>query len=107
MTRGAAVLLALLVCGPAWADCEADLKLLAPRVQGIADPGTKRRAERYLIRALRELDEGDELDCQPAADAVRDFLQRAAAREKAAASGSGGVANQPGTAQPGGAPVTN
>lgn len=72
-----ALLLAVLACKPAAADCESDLKILAPRVQGIADPGTRRRADRYLVRALRELDEGDELDCQPAVDAVREFLEKA------------------------------
>ncbi len=73
-----ALLLVPMAYGPAAADCESDLKVLAPRVQGISDPGTRRRADRYLIRALRELDEGDELDCQPAADAVRGFLEKAA-----------------------------
>ena len=73
----AGALLVLVASRPAVADCESDLKILAPRVQGIADPGTRRRADRYLVRALRELDEGDELDCQPAADAVREFLEKA------------------------------
>lgn len=73
-----ALLVVLLSCRPAAADCESDLKVLVPRAQGISDPGTRRRADRYLVRALRELDEGDELDCQPAADAVRAFLEKAA-----------------------------
>jgi hypothetical protein len=76
MSRVLLLLFALTVSTLAYADCEDDLKVLAPRVQAISDPGTKRRAERYLIRALRELDEGDELDCQPAADAVRAFLEK-------------------------------
>jgi len=58
------------------ADCENDLKVLAPQVQGLTDAGEKRRAERYMLRALRELDEGDEMDCVPAAEAVRSFLAR-------------------------------
>lgn len=71
-------LAALIGCGslPAWADCEADLKVLAPQVQSLTDPGAQRRAERLLVRATRELDEGDEMDCQPAADAVRAFLAK-------------------------------
>jgi len=64
------------LCVPAWADCEADLKLLAPQVQLLTDPGAQRRADRLLVRAMRELDEGDELDCEPAADAVRTFLAK-------------------------------
>jgi hypothetical protein len=71
------VLLGLIACAQAHADCEQDIKELAPKVQTIDDPGTRRRAEKYLVRALRELDEGDELDCQPAADAVRAFLEKA------------------------------
>ena len=78
MAGGLALLLVAVTFGPASADCESDLKVLAPRVQGITDPGTRRRADRYLIRAFRELDEGDELDCQPAADAVHAFLDRTA-----------------------------
>jgi hypothetical protein len=73
------LVLALLVAAaatPARADCEADIQVLVPQVQALDDPGTRRRAERYLVRALRELDEGDELDCQPAADAVKEFLAK-------------------------------
>ena len=73
--RRAALLLTLLVSSrPCLADCEQDLAKLLPAVPTITDADQRIRAEHHVIRARRELAEGDEWDCKVAVDKLAKLL---------------------------------
>ncbi len=56
------------------ADCERDVQDLKPVVTHMQDHRIQRRAQDYLKRAVRELDEGDDFDCQTAVDAINKMM---------------------------------
>lgn len=65
---------ALLAASAARADCQSDIKALAPRTEKVADTRTKQLVSFDLQRARRELAEGDEDECQEAVDHARSLL---------------------------------
>lgn len=58
----------------AQANCERDLADVKAMLPQIKDDKARMRAHYYVVRADRELDEGDEFDCQSAVDAVTKLL---------------------------------
>jgi hypothetical protein len=68
--RLAALLLALLLAKPAFADCERDRGDVAEQAKSVTDINTRARIEHLLVRADREIAEGDEFDCSIAVAAA-------------------------------------
>ena len=66
------ILLAGMLCAPfaAHANCAREVQDATPKVKQIKDDKARQRAEDYLQRAARELQENDEFECQSAVDAA-------------------------------------
>lgn len=66
--------LPLMLPARAWSNCERDLSDVKSFVPQIKDDKSRERAAYYVVRAERELDEGDEFDCQSAVAAVTKLI---------------------------------
>jgi hypothetical protein len=64
----------------AHANCARDVQDAKQQVQQIKDARTRQRAEDYLQRAMRELDENDEFECQTAIGELQKLIAPKAAR---------------------------
>jgi hypothetical protein len=58
----------------AHANCARDVRDVTPQVKQIKDERTRQKAEDYLQRAMRELDENDEFECQTAIGQVQKLI---------------------------------
>ena len=67
----------LLLPAAAFANCARDVADMTPKVAQIKDAKTRARAENYLQRASRELQENDEFECQSAIGAIEKLMPRA------------------------------
>jgi hypothetical protein len=80
--RNAAILLALVAPGMAYGNCAREVHDITPKVRQIKDARARQRAQDYLNRAARELDENDEFECQTAVGAVQKILDTSPAAGK-------------------------
>ncbi len=76
MTRGivSILVMSLLAPGLAYGNCARDVHDITPKVEQIKDARARQRAEDYLRRAGRELDENDEFECQTAVGAAQKIV---------------------------------
>ena len=68
-------LFSVVALGAAQANCARDVQDMKPRVAQIKDAKARERAQDYLQRAVRELDENEEFDCQSAIGVIEKILK--------------------------------
>jgi hypothetical protein len=62
------------VASTAWADCQARLDAMSPRVAQVSDDTQRQLLEHDVRHARKELAEGDERDCNKAMDHAAKLL---------------------------------